>query len=306
MRRQPTVLVVDDDARLRHYVRETLLQAFPEARVLVSGDGRDAQTVISSHEIDLIVTDRHMPDVDGLTLLEHARTTCPKAARVLLTADDNPAVAQQALHDGLCTAWLTKPFDRERFVALMGAQLDRTPTPAATATPRRPPGTTPQAIPHDATSARGRILVVDDLIQIGRVIEQLAARVPGRVHVRVEDDSRRALQHLTDTQFDAIITDYRMPHFNGIDLLIEAKRRQPNARRILITGYNEVPENPDRLEQAAVDAYVHKPLRAHETILLLRDALSDDPTAMDAYREQARILERDAKRRHTGLDLDDA
>ncbi|MEZ2346350.1 response regulator [Terriglobus sp. RCC_193] len=68
---ESTVLVVDDEPVLR-MTFSALLQRMG-ARVLVACDGIEALQMQDSQRVDLILTDKQMPNMDGMTLLDRLR-----------------------------------------------------------------------------------------------------------------------------------------------------------------------------------------------------------------------------------------
>lgn len=66
-----TVLVVDDEPVLR-LTFSVLLQR-TGARVVVAADGLEALHVLESRHVDVVLTDKQMPHMDGLTLLQELR-----------------------------------------------------------------------------------------------------------------------------------------------------------------------------------------------------------------------------------------
>src|SRR5581483_198228 len=82
-------------------------------------------------------------------------------------------------------------------------------------------------------------------------------------------DPREALRAIEERPFDLVITDFRMPHLNGLQLLLAAQRRNPKGRRVLMTGYNEIPVGVEELREACIDAYLEKPLETQDMLVLL-------------------------------------
>lgn len=151
-----------------------------------------------------------------------------------------------------------------------------------------------------------RILLVDDVPEIGELFRRFVTRLEGaRVDLVVEEEPLAALERLPTEPFDAVISDYRMPRMNGLDLLVEAGRLQPAAYRVLLTGLNELPVEAEKLRAARVHAYVHKPVPKDDALQLLRDIARHDDEAMGARRARAEALERRAQRHRGPLDVGD-
>lgn len=298
------LLVVDDEPAIRQSLKSLLERAFPQAGVVLASNAQDALGVLQSVRVDLVLSDHHMPGMDGVTLLTHARALAPRALRVLLTAHADFRAAQRAVNEGQVHGFLQKPVEAHLLVATLARLLDLPPPEAAPALPVHPPR--PRAPAAQAVTAR-RILVVDDVPPAADLFALFAARLPpGSIEVVPEHDPRRALQRLQEETFAAVVTDYRMPHQSGLDVLLHAQRLQPAAHRILVTGYNEIPEDLERLRGARIDAYLHKPITAQSALSLLRALASTDPAAMDTLRAQAGLLERAAALGKDPLGLDDA
>ena len=66
-----TILIVDDSESIREVVSFTLENE--GYNVLIANDGTDALNFLDGTHIDLIITDLHMPEMDGITLIRHVR-----------------------------------------------------------------------------------------------------------------------------------------------------------------------------------------------------------------------------------------
>lgn len=136
-----------------------------------------------------------------------------------------------------------------------------------------------------------RLLVVDDLPEIGQFFAGLARTLHPKVEAVIESESRAALWRVEHKTFDVVVSDFRMRGPDGLDVLRAAHDHHPQGRRVLITSYNELPVRLERVRAARVDAYVQKPLHAQETILLLLDMLAGDAESLAAHRAHASALE---------------
>lgn len=145
----------------------------------------------------------------------------------------------------------------------------------------------------EAYDSRTRtLLVVDDLPDICEYFLGLARRVRSfDVQATGETSGQRAVELVRAQKFDVIISDFRMREFDGVDVLAAARQFHPLGRRILMSGYNEIPTTIDRIRLADVDAYLHKPLKTQEILLLLQDFLGNNQETLAACRLQARELE---------------
>ena len=104
-----TILIVDDSESIREVVSFTLENE--GYTVLVGIDGKDALKFLDGKEIDLIITDLHMPEMDGIGLIKEVRKM-DKYQRVpilFLTTESQAAKKMEAKEAG-ATGWIIKPF----------------------------------------------------------------------------------------------------------------------------------------------------------------------------------------------------
>ncbi|HUR69813.1 MAG TPA: response regulator [Candidatus Thermoplasmatota archaeon] len=137
-----------------------------------------------------------------------------------------------------------------------------------------------------------RVLVVDDVPEIGSIFRQTLRRIRGpRLEVVTEVSSQRAKALVQTSRFDLIVSDFRMRDVNGIQLLTAAREHHPDGYRILMSGYHDVPATPDEIEEARVDAYLSKPIQSQDLLLVLISFLNDDKATIGEQRAIARELE---------------
>lgn len=149
--------------------------------------------------------------------------------------------------------------------------------------------------PPPAIPTAKKVLVVDDLPEICAIFRDASRRVRGsKVDLTTEINSNRALDLVRSKAFDLVVSDFRMNEVDGIEVLTAARATDPRGYRILITGYNEIPASIERIKAARVDAYIAKPIRGPDLILLLTDFLQNKTESIEAHRAAARELEAQA------------
>src|SRR4051794_37460777 len=112
---QARVLVVDDDESVRKAL--SALLAGEGYLIEVAGNGEEALRVLSQFDPDVVLTDLHMPVLDGLGLLERGKPLAPHATFVMMTAFASIETAVQAVKQG-AENYLTKPLDFSSMSAL--------------------------------------------------------------------------------------------------------------------------------------------------------------------------------------------
>ncbi|WP_461210415.1 HD domain-containing phosphohydrolase [Desulfocurvus sp. DL9XJH121] len=116
-----TVLLVDDEPELLEVNRETLESC--GHRVLTAGNGLDALEVLSSHPVDLVVTDLRMPRLDGRQLLARMRERGQDADVIFLTGYGTVESAVECIRLGAAD-YLLKPFDIREFLTKVDKVLE--------------------------------------------------------------------------------------------------------------------------------------------------------------------------------------
>ena len=121
MENRKTVLVVDDDADIIHYLRELLSTKY---KVISSFNADDAYTLIKEHAPDVVISDVVMPGKTGYDLCRKIRENIQMShiPVILLTAKAMVEDQVQGLDCG-ADAYVTKPFEPQYIMALIASQL---------------------------------------------------------------------------------------------------------------------------------------------------------------------------------------
>jgi response regulator RpfG family c-di-GMP phosphodiesterase len=121
-------------------------------------------------------------------------------------------------------------------------------------------------------SAAASLLIVDDEPIVLAALKETLERE--RYHVVACTNPLRALDILRTQTFAVIISDQRMPEMMGLDFLIESKRLNPNASRILITAVLSLPTIVDAINKGEIFRFVAKPWLREELTTTVKNAIS--------------------------------
>ena len=116
----PTVLVVDDEARILSALRRSLRREGYE--ILTAETVEEALRVLDERSVELILSDQKMPGMSGVQFLAEAARRRPEAVRMLITGWTEEIPREQLEEIGVC-ALITKPWDDEKLKATLRRAL---------------------------------------------------------------------------------------------------------------------------------------------------------------------------------------
>jgi two-component system response regulator AtoC len=117
-----TILVIDDDETIRHFLpRELKAEGY---QVLTADSGKAGLQILEKEPADLVLLDIRMPDLTGIQVLERIRQQWPDQLVVMLTGEPDHETAVQAMRLG-ARDYLTKgkPI-REELLLVLDRELN--------------------------------------------------------------------------------------------------------------------------------------------------------------------------------------
>lgn len=126
-----------------------------------------------------------------------------------------------------------------------------------------------------------RILIVDDEAAILKSLQRLLRLAPctyGEQHFSLEvltyDSPQAALAAARSEAFDLFISDYRMPGMDGIEFLKAAKQLQPDAARLILSGYADLNALVRAVNEVGIDRFIGKPWNDYDLMSAIGQALA--------------------------------
>lgn len=117
------LLCVDDEDNLLEMFRRTLGREF---RLYTASNAEQALEILRDHtDIAVILSDYHMPGLNGIELLKQARVLSPDSVEILLTGNIDPDVAIRAINETDIFRYLPKPCPREVWRKAVGDALEQ-------------------------------------------------------------------------------------------------------------------------------------------------------------------------------------
>ncbi len=114
-----------------------------------------------------------------------------------------------------------------------------------------------------------RVLIADDEESIRHVLTELLEE--RGYEVRAVIDGEEAMRELSARDYDALVTDVRMPKMNGLDLVRAVQTTSPETTIIVMSAYGSHDLAIEAMKAGAYD-YLGKPFRPDEVLLVLRKA----------------------------------
>jgi len=101
------ILIVDDSDELTHVIADFL--GMFGYRVQTAKDGVDALKHLEQEHMDIVVSDIHMPKMDGYTLMTEIKNKYPETPIILITGFSISEAKKMAFEKG-ANAFVAKPF----------------------------------------------------------------------------------------------------------------------------------------------------------------------------------------------------
>ncbi|OAI16395.1 MULTISPECIES: response regulator [Methylomonas] len=137
------------------------------------------------------------------------------------------------------------------------------------------------------------ILIVDDEPNILKALNRLLRPY----QVVSADSGEQALVLAGKQPFDLVISDYRMPGMDGISFLMKFMVLQPDAVRLILTGYADLEATQQAINEIGVFRFLNKPWNNHEIVnavekgLELKRVLLENRRLADQVRDQQTRLD---------------
>jgi CheY-like chemotaxis protein len=277
------VLVVDDNQTNRR-ILDRLLTRWGMKVVCVKS-GEDALAEVNSAQASgnpfrLILTDMHMPNMDGFSLVEKIRNTPDSAAATIMMLSSAGRRGDLARCQQLgLSASLTKPVRQNELREAIVRALDRRKVQARAPGVAVPGGERRTAVPRTALD----VLIAEDNVVNQRLAMRLLEKRGHRV--TVVNNGQEAVELLERSNFDLVLMDVQMPLLDGIaaTMLIRQREKETGSHQpiVALTAY-AVKGDQERCLAAGMDGYLPKPIRPEELDALLQTYVSGRADAQTA------------------------
>ncbi len=279
------IIVVDDNRTNRAILDEMLRGWGMHSRSVETGGAAlrelsDKQQ--TGNPYALVLSDLHMPEMDGFTLVEKIRQKpeLSAAAIMMLSSGGHGGDAARCKELGIA-AYLLKPIRQselqDAIARILGARelQDQTGFVSSSARHSKP------IAPNSPVALR--ILLAEDNVVNQRLATRLLEK---RGHsVVVVGNGREALDALEKGKYDLVLMDVQMPEMDGLEATTKIRERERftgGYQPIVALTAHAMKRDEERCLAVGMNGYLAKPIRPQELDALLEqyiDKNSTDPTA---------------------------
>jgi two-component system, sensor histidine kinase and response regulator len=274
------VLVVDDNATNRRILHEMLSHWQLKPTAVESGPMALAvleRAQKAGTPFPLVLLDAHMPEMDGMTMVERIKQN-PSFAGVtilMLSSGEEPETAARFRKGGVA-GYLRKPIIREELWDALMMALSR-PEEKGDRTDLLSAGHCLQHTAETRPTRRLRILLAEDNVVNQRLVVGLLEK---RGHtVVVASTGREVLTILAQQPVDLALMDVQMPEMDGLEATaaIRAQERQRGGHLpIIALTAHAMKGDQERCLAGGMDDYVSKPIQAQELSAAMARVLNNE------------------------------
>lgn len=277
-----SLLIVDADPTLA----ASLSELFGERGFATSSasSAEKALELLGRSEVDLVLTDIHLPGMSGFDLIRQARNRDPELGFIVLTTTADFEAALEAIRLG-ARDYLVKHVDRvdslvsavEKTLRRVGAERDRRDLLSQVAAlqneflkslvhlerenvalqEKLSGGTAAERVDY-------RILVADDDPLICAAVKELLG--PEGFLVDLAETLEEATVRVETNTYRLVVVDKNLGAANGIDLLRLVKERDPSVDVLVMTGHGSLQSAVESLDLGA-SGYLLKPFEDLQDVL---------------------------------------
>jgi signal transduction histidine kinase/CheY-like chemotaxis protein len=275
------VLIVDDNLTNRRILTDILW--LWQARPMPAASAQEALSLMRraserGHPFALVLTDAHMPEMDGFDLATEIKKSPVLAESVVLMLTSGQQRGDLArCRDLGVSGYLTKPVRRaELRAAIAGAFASHSrrqkidgQSPIRTTAPQIALPNTPIGL-RTEVGPRSHILLAEDNVVNQRVAVGILER-EGH-HVVVAGTGSEAIAAWRSLRFDAILMDVQMPEMDGLETTLEIRRNENGTGRhipIIAMTAHAMSGDRERCLAAGMDDYISKPIRKSDLMEVL-------------------------------------
>ena len=255
------VLIVDDNPNNLHILKEML--HLQQVYTSSASNGITAlEKLKQDSSIDVLITDYHMPYIDGIEVVRRIREelelTADDLKIILLHSASDDRLINKACKKYKVSQQINKPITIQRlFDALSQVNQQQEDVPAVVASAPAPYAT--------VASPSLRILIVDDNYVNVILARELINNILDQAEIHTAANGKSAVDKFQEVQPDLVLMDVQMPILNGYQATQAIRESERNGRTpIIALTAGTIKGERERCLQAGMDDYLSKPITANQ------------------------------------------
>lgn len=251
------ILIVDDNATNRN-IMETQLKHWHFVP-LIARSGDEALTMLSANNlIELVITDMHMPNMDGSQLARKIRTTHANLPLILLSSIDK----QSKYEPNLFNVILTKPAKHNLLLKHITDLLKSDKSINIDQKPKK------ESLSRDlALNYPLQILIAEDNPINQKVAKQILQKMGYYPDIAI--NGLEVIDAIAIKKYDVILMDVQMPEMDGLATTQYIRKNLTVQPIIVAMTANAMVEDKEACLQAGMNDYLSKPMKVAEIIAIL-------------------------------------
>jgi signal transduction histidine kinase/DNA-binding response OmpR family regulator len=259
-----TALIVDDNTTNRLILGRQLRswQILPT----LAGSAAEALGVLerSEYQFDMIVTDCHMPEMDGFEFVRQMKKRWPvyPPRTLMLSSASTQGDALRCKSLGINRHVLKPAKSQELFGALCELVAE-----SAAGADRATGLSSQQGSGQHVGGPKLKILLAEDNAVNQRVAQRILEKAGHSVVV--VDNGRKAVDEFSQQRFDLVLMDVQMPEMDGFEATAAIREREEwsaNRTPIIALTAHAMSGDRERCLESGMDGYIQKPIDATEMV----------------------------------------
>ncbi len=265
-----SVLIVDDNETNRRILMALLREW--QARPVAAASAAEALVEMQrgfdrAQPFSLVLTDVHMPGVDGFELTQKIRSSLgfSDAVILMLTSADRPDDIERCRKLGV-SSYLIKPVRRSELrSAILKALSGLTGNGSEQSNV-----VTTKALPRNSNGSSQHILIAEDNL-VNQHVASIILQRQG-YSVTTVSNGREALAALDRQNFDLVLMDIQMPEMDGLEATRAIREKEASTQNhipIIAMTACAMKGDEERCLAVGIDAYIAKPVRPGDLLNLI-------------------------------------
>ncbi|AVR45044.1 sigma-54-dependent Fis family transcriptional regulator [Christiangramia fulva] len=145
-----------------------------------------------------------------------------------------------------------------------------------------------------------KVLVVEDDVAFGTMLKTFLEKRDYKVNLVYS--AEEAFKSISSTNFDLVLTDVRLPDYDGLEILKKVKEKDASTAVIIMTSYAEISMAVKAMKEGAFD-YVSKPFRPESILQTIKNALSTTQVKPEKTEKTKKPVKKSSSSSVENLDL---